>query len=56
MNVGDEISIEGSTTNFQQKVDSLQIEKEKIMKAKKGQSVGIKVKDRVRVNDIVYKG
>lgn len=55
LNVGDEISVEGSTTNLQQKVDSMQIDKSPIPAAKKGQEVGMKVKDKVRVNDLVYK-
>ena len=53
--VGDTISIEGATTKFEQPVDSMQIEKEKIEEAKKGQSIGIKVKDKVRPGDEVFK-
>jgi len=53
--VGDTISIEGATTNFTQTVDSMQIEHEDVQKAKKGDSVGLKVKDRVRGGDNVYK-
>jgi len=52
---GDKISIEGATTNFEQKVDSMQIEHKDVDKAKKGDSVGMKVKDRVRGGDNVYK-
>lgn len=52
---GDTISIEGETTNFKQKVDSMQIDREEIKEAKKGQEIGMKVKDRVREHDIVYK-
>jgi putative protease len=55
LSLGDTISIEGHTTNFQQTVDSMQIEREPIEKAEVGQKVGIKVKDKVRPNDIVYK-
>lgn len=53
--VGDTISIEGAETNFTQTVDSMQIEHEEIQKAKKGESVGLKVADKVRENDNVYK-
>lgn len=53
--VGDKIHIKGHTTDFEQKVDSMQIEHKSVKKAKKGDSVGIKVKDRVRPNDLVYK-
>jgi putative protease len=53
--VGDKISIEGSTTNITQPVDSMQIEHNSVLKAKKGDSIGLKVKDRVRDGDNVYK-
>ena len=55
LSVGDEISIEGASTNFKQKVDSMQIEHKNIEKAKAGDSIGMKVKDRVREGDQVYK-
>lgn len=53
--VGDKISIEGATTDFQQKVDSMQVEHKEVQAAKKGDSIGMKVKDRVRGGDNVYK-
>lgn len=53
--VGDEISIEGSTTNFRQKVSSMQIDMKPIEKAKKGQEIGMKTKDKAREGDIVFK-
>ena len=52
---GDTISIEGPSTNFQQKVESMQIDKKNIAEAKKGQSIGLKVSERVKPKDIVYK-
>jgi translation elongation factor EF-1alpha len=55
LKVGDEISIEGATTNVTQKVDSMQIEHKNVVEAKKGQSVGMKVADRVREGDVVFK-
>jgi len=51
---GDKIRIKGASTDFEQVADSMQIDKEKIEKAKKGQEIGLKVKDKVRVNDAVY--
>jgi len=53
--VGDEITIEGATTNIEQKVDSMQIEHKEVKEAKKGQSIGMKVKDRVREGDKCFK-
>jgi putative protease len=55
LKVGDKISIEGHTTDFEQVVESMQIEHEMIEVAKAGDSVGIKVKDKVREHDVVYK-
>lgn len=54
ISVGDTIKIKGATTDFKQTVNSMQIEHEKILKAKKGNIIGLKVKNRVRVGDLVY--
>ena len=55
LKVGDTILIKGATTDFEQKVDSMQIDGKGVKAAKKKQSVGIKVADKVRPNDTVYK-
>jgi translation elongation factor EF-1alpha len=55
LSVGDTIHIKGHTTDFEQKVDSMQIEHQSVEKANPGDSIGIKVKDRVRQHDVVYK-
>jgi translation initiation factor IF-2 len=55
LKVGDKISIEGATTNFEQTLDSMQIDRAEVESADKGQQVGLKVNDRVRPNDAVYK-
>lgn len=55
LEVGDEISIEGTVTNLRQLVDSMEIEHRKIDKAKAGESIGLKVTDKVREKDNVYK-
>ncbi|MBI5253725.1 MAG: translation elongation factor-like protein, partial [Euryarchaeota archaeon] len=55
LSVGDNIRIKGATTDFEQKVESMQIEHASVQKAESGTSIGIKVKDRVRPNDVVYK-
>ena len=51
---GDIIHIHGHTTDFQQTVDSMQIEHEIVQEAKPGDSVGIRTKDRCRAHDVVY--
>ncbi len=55
LKVGDTLHIKGSTTDFEQEVDSMQIEHENIDKAKKGDVIGMKVKDKVKEGDEVYK-
>ncbi|MGB9659146.1 MAG: translation elongation factor-like protein [Nitrososphaerales archaeon] len=52
--VGDKILIKGSTTNFEQMVESMQIEHQDVQSAEAGKSVGLKVVQRVREGDIVY--
>jgi translation initiation factor IF-2 len=55
LRVGDTIRIKGHTTDFEQTVDSMQIEHEQVEEAKAGESVGIKAKDRCRHGDEVFK-
>lgn len=55
LSVGDMIEISGPNTNLTQSVDSMQIEHENVQQAKKGTSIGLKVSDRVKENDVVYK-
>jgi hypothetical protein len=54
LKVGDKISIEGVTTNFEQDVASMQVDRSDIKEGEPGQEIAIKVKDRVRENDEVY--
>ncbi len=53
--VGDNVQIQGPTTNLEQTVDALQIEHAAVSTAGPGQEVGMKVRDRVREKDFVYK-
>ncbi len=55
LNVGDTIHIKGNATDFEQEVESMQMEHEELKKAGKGQSIGLKVKEKVREGDEVYK-
>ncbi|MCP8320973.1 MAG: translation elongation factor-like protein [archaeon] len=52
--IGDKILIKGSTTNFEQIVESMQIEHKDVQLAEAGKSIGLKVIQRVREGDIVY--
>jgi len=53
--VGDTLNIEGHGNSFEQKVNSMQIDKEEIKSVKKGQEFGMKVNEVVKAGDIVYK-
>jgi putative protease len=55
LKVGDTIHIKGATTDFQQSVESMQIEHEPVESAGAGQAIGLKVEERVRKGDTVYK-
>ena len=55
LKVGDTIRIVGGTTDFTQTVDSMEIEHKKVEEAKKGDSIGLKVSQKVREGYKVYK-
>ena len=55
VSVGDVLHFYGHTTDFESTVISMQMEHKSITDAKKGDSVGIKVPERVRERDNVYK-
>jgi translation initiation factor IF-2 len=55
MKVGDKIHIKGHTTDIEMEITSMQIDNKNVTEAKKGDSVGIKVPDRVRPGDTIYK-
>ena len=55
LKVGDTIHIVGAHTDFTQKIDSMQIDRVPVESVKPGDDVGIKVKDKVREHDVVYK-
>jgi len=55
VSVGDMIRIKGHTTDITQKVESMQIEHQPVRTASAGDSVGIKIADRARRTDVVYK-
>ena len=55
LSVGDHILIKGPLTDFDQTVDSIQIDRKEIKRAEGGQSVGLKVVQLTRQKDVVYK-
>ena len=55
LKVGDKIHIKGHTTDIELTVESMQINNVNVNEAKAGDSIGVKVPDRVRPGDHVYK-
>ena len=55
LQVGDTIHIKGHTSDFYQKVESMQVEHNPVDSVKPGEPVGIKVESPVRQNDLVFK-
>ena len=53
--VGDKIRIAGHTTDLTQVVDSMEIDGQQVYVAAPGAQIGIKVDERCRANDVVYK-
>jgi translation elongation factor EF-1alpha len=53
--VGDTIRIKGHTTELTQRVDSIQLEHQSLQRAEPGQLIGVKVLERVRQHDQVFK-
>jgi translation elongation factor EF-Tu-like GTPase len=55
LKVGDKIHIKGHTTDLEMTVDSMQIDNANVTDGKSGDAIGVKVTDRVRAGDKVYK-
>ena len=53
--VGDRILVKGPATDFEQAVESMQVEHQNIQRAESGQSIGLKTAQHVREKDVVYK-
>ena len=55
LKVGDKIRISGGEVDFEQNVESMQIQHEKVQKAKKGDDIGIKINEKVRKGYKIFK-
>jgi len=55
LRIGDRLHFKGHTTDFEETITSMQVEKEPMEEARPGDRIGIKVKERVREKDTVYK-
>lgn len=54
LRVGDSIRIKGNTTDFQQTVESMQVQHEDVQEGQPGQELAVRVVDRVRQGDEVF--
>ena len=55
LSVKDLVAFRGATTDFEQEIESMQIDHQNIEVALGGQEVAVKVKDKVRIGDSVYR-
>jgi translation elongation factor EF-1alpha len=55
LTIGDMVHFVGTHTDFTQSIERMEIDRAPVQVAKPGDAIGIKVKDKVRENDIVYK-
>jgi hypothetical protein len=55
LSVGDRVQIKGPQTDFEQIVDSMEIDRKAIQRAEGGQSIGLKLAQTVHEKDVVYK-
>ncbi len=55
LKVGDKIKVEGSRTEFEQPIDSLEVEHQAVQSAKRGDVVGLKVVEKVNEGAKVYR-
>jgi putative protease len=55
LKIGDTIHFVGATTDFKQKIESMEINRVPVENVKAGDDVGIKIKEKVREHDVVYK-
>jgi putative protease len=55
LRIGDTIHVVGRTSDFRQRIESMQVEHEPVSEVRAGQEFGLKVTDHARENDIVYK-
>ncbi|MDD5626391.1 MAG: hypothetical protein PHW01_00025 [Patescibacteria group bacterium] len=55
LKIGDTIHVKGHSDDFDQKVESMQIEHKEVQEAKQGDVIGLQISQKVREGDAVYK-
>ena len=53
--IGDRLRYKGATTDFTEEVASMEVNNQPVEEARMGEMVGVKVKERVRENDRIFK-
>ena len=51
---GEKVHFKGATTDFEQTIDSMELDHKEVEEVPKGKEVGVKVKKKVRAGDEVY--
>lgn len=54
LKIGDTVHVKGRTTDFNEEIKSMQINKRDIQVAKKGDDIGVKMEGKCREHDKVY--
>ena len=55
LSAGDRVILKGGQRAFEQLVNSMQIENQAVASASKGDLIGLKVEQKVKPNDVIYK-
>jgi hypothetical protein len=55
LRVGDTIHVKGHTSDFTQRIDSMQVDNQPVPEAAAGKTIGLRVKEHAREHDLVYK-
>jgi len=55
LRMGDMIHVVGRTSDFRQRIESMQVEHEPVLEVRAGQEFGLRVTDHAREHDSVYK-
>lgn len=55
LKVGDRVAFRGHTTDFEQEIESMELDHESVETAVAGEEIAVKVADRVREGDEVYR-
>jgi hypothetical protein len=55
LRVGDNIRVQGHTTDFSQRIESLQVDHAPVTEVGRQDDFGLKVREHARENDVVYK-